>query len=250
MTVDRWRLYSYSSDGTVITPTSDGITIAFGSNGGDALYQVVPIELMENGETYTLSAKMQDGTIESTTFVFTAGGAAIIIYATDFRFHIIQSWGNNIMLGILNKSNAPTTVSFRAIKLEKGSYSTLAMDSVPSYAEELARCKWFFFRVYTSVSPSVIGTGFIVNATGARLLIPAPKMRIAPTVSVSGSVFNLIYNGTYKTLGSGTISVVESTASGIVIQVYRSQADLTQNEAVVLQSGAVGNYINFSADLN
>lgn len=203
-TVDRWMLFSNSGT-AVVTPNSNGITLDFGASGGDGIYQVVPFEQMENGKTYTLSAKMQDGTIESANFTYTAGGAAIIEYATHFRFHIVPTWGTGVLLGILNLSNAASTVNLRAVKLEMGTVSTLANDAPPNYSDELSRCKWYYRR-YAIDGNRPIAAGVAAGATTARLILPMDTpMRIdIPTITTLG--FNVI-------ISSGATHVVSSIAA-------------------------------------
>ena len=196
-TVDRWMLFS-NSGAAVVVPNSNGVELDFGASGGDGLYQVVPFDQMENGKTYTLSAKLQDGTIESANFTYMAGGAAIIEYATDFRFHIVPTWGTGVLLGILNLSYAASIVNLRAVKLEIGAISTLAYDAPPNNESELLKCMAYYQQSWAgSVFPpspdALVGVealaAWTANGTApCHFYVP---MRTTPAVAIyspSGNV--------------------------------------------------------------
>ena len=243
-TVDRWMLFSNSGT-AVVTPNSNGITLDFGASGGDGIYQVVPFNQMENGKTYTLSAKMQDGTIESANFTYTAGGAAIIEYATHFRFHIVPTWGTGVLLGILNLSNAASTVNFRAIKLEIGTVSTLANDAPPNYLDELSRCRWYYRR-YEFTSNSPIAVGVAASAATARLILPMDTpMRIdSPTITTLG--LNVIVSGGTTHVISTPISATNARTGLLELSIDTTSLT-TFNPAAWYTSG--NEVIQISADL-
>lgn len=247
MTVDRWRLYSYSG-ATVITPTSDGITIDYGANGGDALYEVVPKEELIDGETYTFSAMMQDGTVESTTFTLTFGSTAIIDYATEFRFHIIPNWGTGVMFGFLNRTNSASTVKLRAAKLEKGAFSTLSNDTPPNYAEELAKGQRYAIQLATSsTSYGEIGFGTASTVSRAVVFVPLPvSMRTQPTKTLSGT-WKLVTSGnwqdgisvtaiTVNNISANGVSLYADVASGLTVGQFYKLAYIPSNPSLLLSA--------------
>lgn len=244
MTVDRWRLYAYSSDGTVITPTSDGITINFGSNGGDGLYEVVPKEELIDGETYTFSAMMQDGTVESTTFTLTFGSNAIIAYATGFRFHILPNWETGVMFGILNRSNAASTVNLRAVKVEKGAFSTLANDTPPNYAEELAKCLRYAFVLHAPYGGCAIGFAANQATVWAVLSTPVP-LRATPSIVYSGCDLYPFVGGGSVAISS--ITVANSGANGVYLGIATTAA-VVQYQPYFLRLSGTGRIL-LTADL-
>ena len=244
LTVDRWRLYSYSGAASV-APTDDGITLSFGANSGDALYQVIPSGLLEEGEDYTASVLLQDGTVESYTFTF-AAASTFIQNGSSFRFHIIGTWGGGTLFGLLNMADgAARTLAVRAMKLEKGSYSTLGVDSSPNYAEELARCQFYFERIRATSNNMTLTMGTAGSASVLYAMLAIKPKASQPTISPS---VNLLCG--QNALGTAVSAVSWHTfdpTSGFGTLVCTTSG-LTAGAAYRLGIG-YGAYIDFSADL-
>lgn len=101
-------------------------------------------------------------------------------------------------------------------KLETG--STPTPFSPPDTATELMKCKRYYQRfVGTTIQ---IGTGFLLSANSAIIILPLPQQMRAtiPTINFSGKIYlwykgHIAGNGTTATQFSGTPNVSQSTAS-------------------------------------
>ena len=116
-----------------------------------------------------------------------------------------------IRLEIFESTNTDSTASItiESIKLELGNISTLANDTVPNYAEELAKCQRFFCRLKQQSWPyGAYGLGYgAVAGTGARFFLSIPTMRKNPTISFSGTINAWLIdpvNGTVASVATAT----------------------------------------------
>ena len=141
-TVDRWKA-SYIPNGSV-TLSSDGLTIEdTGANTECALKQNIE-NTMIAGKVMTCSVLFSNGTINSNSFTFPVQGGSDkeIISATEWR--IVARYNNNDTPLVFISAKAGHSITVRAIKLEVGSVSTLAMDTAPNYVTELLKCQRYF----------------------------------------------------------------------------------------------------------
>lgn len=77
------------------------------------------------------------------------------------------------------------TLTIYSIKLELGTVSTLAMDSVPNYQQELAKCQRYFVRFNPTDSFTAFGAGiYSSNNVFAEVTLPT-VLRAKPNVSYS-----------------------------------------------------------------
>lgn len=137
--VDRWFITAGGS-----FAINSGYITATGQAGG-VLGQY--LNSLSIGTTYTASVKKSDGTISSITFspvantenIYSVAGMKLEVdtrtaYAAHPRFMLYD--------------NAAWSANISAVKLELGSFSTLAYDTPPDYGEELTRC------IYSTADPS------------------------------------------------------------------------------------------------
>lgn len=227
-TIDRWKL---SSGGTLVF-TNDGISI-------DGLFFQKKVIDFTVGETYTLSRQTTDGNVVSVTGVVPSTEGWMIgnqTFGVYFRPSTkvcdIQIWGTYLL---------------KAVKLEKGSVSTLANDAPPDYATELLKCMRYFQRLKVSATMSV-GFGTMTSGTEARVTIPLPvPLRSAPTVSVGeiGS-FRIVSETQAKTPSSFTYLAYSPVGVAIQFVVPSGIAELNN---VSVQINSTTAYIDLSADL-
>ena len=154
LVVDRWRKSSESTD--TIQVTDNGIKEL--NNGSFAFYQVIDnnnvnFSHVKNiyGHNLTLSVMFSDGTIEKGTLLLPSNNYrptntithAFISDTTRILYAQIESYphGTNIAIGI--KAGGYVV---KAVKLELGSVSTLAIDTAPNYVQELHKCQAYFER--------------------------------------------------------------------------------------------------------
>ncbi len=75
--------------------------------------------------------------------------------------------------------------TIKAVKLEVGSISTLAMDTAPNYAEELLKCQRYFVRFKSN---KIISFTAYAQSTNVRANVFLPTaMRTLPTVTQAGT---------------------------------------------------------------
>ena len=253
MPADRWKA-TYGSGSVNWTRESDGC-ITFGptnaASHGD-LYQQIPDEIYNalagTDKTVTLSVMMQDGTIYSGTSylpttstrayidVLNVGGTSsrLVVYvqASTKQLFVQAFYGN---------------LTVKAVKLEKGSVSTLANDAPPDYAEELMKCNFYDIMLKTSAAYGYLGYGIADSTTSATILIPLPNnMRDAtPTITTSGTI--AVKGGTSGTHTMTGITFKLRVTGGVLVTV--TTTGLTTGEFCLLQLNNASSYINLSADL-
>lgn len=134
------------------------------------------------GKMVTLSILYSDGEISSNTFAWTGTQ-----FSKTFKYGTVNIYpsANQINVGA-------QSVNVTAIKLEIGSVSTLANDAPPNFAEELAKCQYYYQRKESPGSGYNVAMAVSVNAANTVYsVIPlARAMRYvaSPTVNVSGGL--------------------------------------------------------------
>lgn len=248
---DRWVI---SSANTAISKDSNTGIITFSATAAYAqLIQKFPSDYLEVGKTYTLSVMFSDGTIESHTFTTVNGNAQYIQWehAPSFNALVTNQYSNQWSVYVFDQlSEATNSVSFKAIKLELGSVSTLAMDTAPNYATELLKCQRYFIRAKANSGAGalILGTGYALSATTLRAGITLPtKMRATPTMTINN-------NSYFKWVGCGqvqspdTVDILFSDDMQHITLCESNATGFTANEAVALR-GDIGGYIDFNAEL-
>lgn len=241
---------------TQIDIISGGIRVTnLRSDGPSWFGQRMPYDDMQKllGKTLTASLLTTDGEIISWSFILDSNAANSDVYTTqggvDFNFR--REWsGTSYFLFNIWIQDHNDYLDVRAIKLELGSVSTLAMDTEPNYATELLKCQRYYVRLNSNNGSLVTGMCINSNSHSNRFALSLPTvMRTTPTLSYSNlSDFKVTRSdgasGVVPTainkLGSqfGTIMAVEFIATGA-----------SAGEPVVLYTVNNTGYLNFSADL-
>ena len=243
---DRWSI-SYGSGGVTASRTADSVTVksTSGSSHGDVV-QRMEKSLFDFllGKTVTASVMRSDGSIVWKSYTFTSSASSTTIGVDldgnpiNFRayqtstYQDVQFW------------KFYTAGTFKAVKLELGSYSTLANDVPPDYGEELRKCKYYFERVKTAGNTLSLGIGYNDGYnTMYGVMKIEPKM---VTPSLSGS--SLLIGTTSLNTTSSSKSIYSFGSDGTaVIQIVATNAFST-NQPYRFGLPANG-YIDFSADL-
>jgi hypothetical protein len=201
-TVDRWK--SYINDAT-ISISNNGITITRGNSSTrlGLLQYFENLDYLRN-KVVTASIMLSDGTIKKATFTIpdTADSTVDFIELDGFGTVVGNFRPSNPFIGIFsNVANASITI--RAVKLELGSVSTLAMDTAPNYATELLKCQRYFER-------SIWYSWGCIQCTTAGMItygMTYPFLEIkraAPTFTFNVSGNTGIGNGVIRDLTAGT----------------------------------------------
>lgn len=239
--VDRWVVTRNAS----INVLSNGIRLTTTANRWGIEQRCVK-NLIPHGTTVTFSALI-DGKIVQKSFVW--NGASTTVYPD----------GSAVGLEI---NTAPTeydrwyicntiasTHTIRAVKIEIGSYSTLANDVPPKKRSALADCQERFLRVKSDTYVGVVGFGSQTQSDRAYILIPTPvtmELNENNTMSVSlTGTARLIGNGS-GTINVTSVSFVSREANGVLIACFGSNIAANQTYNLYLTSGS---YIDISGDL-
>ena len=252
-TVDRWRT---STNGIVTINTDGSITQATSTGTANVYFENAYLWDRElyGGKTYTASIKYGDDSIESTTFIFPTAvqTTASVLLGTAFNsngdglrvYSKADSLGYTLLVQVI--TNSGSSVTFKAVKLEVGSVSTLKNDVAPNYQQELAKCQRYYQRYYGNNYQFSMG---IAGSTGSlsvpfNLVVP---MQSKPSISYSAIP---IY-GT-SSMSSGT------SATSIVVNNWYANTNII--ELLLGGSYTVGttyklgfpasSYIEFSADIS
>lgn len=256
---DRWKILgsgAISISGGVLTLENTNPT--FWANLRQFINPTIIPSLL--GKKVTLSILLSDGTIisEAGTMPTTTPSIEtnIINKYLDDKSRIQFIYNNGLYfvnVAVPSGSTSINNVYFKAVKLEVGSVSTLALDTAPNYATELLKCQRYFQRISTDDSHTlVIGSG---HCYGAYLMfdtfLPVP-MRANPTLTVNGGVSacRINVNGSGKVVTSfggvnltnNIISMTANTASDIGLNGYAGDVHIRAESGNTLS-------LNFSADL-
>ena len=233
--VDRWK----TSINTVVSQSytlSNGILTMDNTSGSTSIYLLQKCETSVKealrGKTVTASVLLSDGTILNGTREFPG------VYINTKDLMVYSNDGNSEILTIEVKKGK--TVSFKALKLELGSVSTLAMDTAPDMALELAKCQRYFQRISGS-NNDYLGLACFLSTTEAYTCLAIPSlMRTTPT---------LTYNGNFKIAGGNAISAISLlNLTGNLASLKCVSSGLPQSGLARIQFSANG-YIDFNAEL-
>lgn len=233
---DRWHCtgtFTYNTDNSI---TSANLSI---------------FEIIEDGisrfanKMVVVSAIIDGETVVGTPHLVISSTPASNVFTTVYNNDGVQ-----IILVELTTGHFQVAVIFssshtiKAVKLEVGSISTLAMDAAPNYAEELLKCQRYFVRIDNTSGGVTLGTAVALNADRAMVCIKLPiSMRVKP--SVVGITNLQVVNGV------STIAA-ESVASSSHDNGYETlnlvATGTTQGTAYLIRLSSNA-YIDFSADL-
>lgn len=144
------------------------------------------------GKTVTMSWMFSDGTIGSETTTLPSSLTSSYVWPLNNSYVAIALISNGSQM-----ARVTAGTSLKAIKLELGSISTLAMDTAPDYATELLKCQRYFITLKTPVDLSAY--------TSYSNLYTAPSDGYVHFVSAaSGSAARTIY-----TYGNNTTSATD-----------------------------------------
>lgn len=245
--VDRWKC-SYAD--TISINSNNEITLNGTLAGHTAtLEQPVDRSLLNLiGKQVTFSFLTTSGDVKSVSF--TVRDSIENYYCVDNEnkeYVCIDTRGNREVcyIQIINE-----VVTIKAVKLELGNVSTLANDIPPNYAQELAKCRRYFYRIESDGEQRPITDVWTYENGTSKLgtiILPVDMAR-APTISYSALSDLLVLIGGRN---QGNISYFGYSSAG-----YPNRCVLQFNTSTAANEGLSGTayvtnhgHVDFSADL-
>lgn len=241
-TVDRWQSL-YATD--LVLVNGNGITVK-----NTDYCQKIELRRIPINKPLTASILFTNGILEHFTFEFDGTRAQHfdMLCANGVKVWVaydIWSTTNNAQFFIHTNGQA---IGIRAVKLEIGTVSTLALDYVPDYATELLKCQRYFYTTFANATYTPFGLGVGNVAAGDRIIVPFTL----PT--------EMVKNPTLKVVGLSGIRCrrpsEDKTPTSIsydISQHYRLclrlMGSFTAGEVYYCLSIAYGSYLEFIADL-
>lgn len=210
------------------------------------------------GKTVTMSID-DNGTIYSHTFTVPTRGSADVRAGT-----FVFKAGCSCHFFVMNTSSAygyifqisigtGYSATIRSVKLELGSYSTLANDVPPDYESEKRKCMAYFQRISLANSyTSVIGFGVMQNAaTNVRINIPTSvPFREGATLSASaGNIGHILIIGNGQSLTATAVTARSAVKTGGVLVDVTVNGNATANQMYAMQFYTNSAYIDINGDL-
>ena len=254
--VDRWHLADLQVDvvanGVDLTVQSASIDGNFFlTHSLDELLvpmagKTVTLSIITDGELVSVSSTLPSTFTETTwinlmTVTASNGVNVALLYNADSSYRHAQ-----VSIRAPKDGN---TYNVRAVKLEIGSISTLALDTAPNYQQELAKCQRYFNRIGHASEYVGVGVGQAWTDNVACIHVPlSVPMRAKPNVTQSGSAYATLRNQqtVIGTVSSYTVDGVGQNE--IMLRFGTSNTPLTAGlvyEAFL----AGGRYIDLSADI-
>ena len=139
-------------------------------------------------------------------------------------------------------------IIIHSIKVEKGTVSTLAMDTAPNYATELLKCQRYFERI-GGMTYQMFGSGIYESGEQFTIYTKIQPKRVEPTATLSGTVY--CWDGTH--IGSSGLQATSMP----VVQVGKdgngrlsfTVSGGTTGQVGMAQFRDTTSHIDFSADL-
>lgn len=229
--IDRWKTTGYASTQCKLLATGLKLTNT-SSNGAAGLRQYLP-SIIPAGTKLTISVLGVGGE--------TFNGISARFYDSDNNYDVIaqnqMTYSGELIYGTITLTRdcvscqlrmAPnvTNFTFKAVKLEIGSYQTLVhnegteadpnwvLNALPNWFEELRKCQRYLQWIPSPYSGNYapVGSGICWNATTARISVSLPVPMIStPTVTVQNANTRIYLVGGSGPIGPSTIVAKTST---------------------------------------
>lgn len=237
---DRWVRFASELTFT----NNDGVTISGTPSSIENLgtHKIEWDRLKDNiGKTITLSVLI-DGTIYKAAGEIKTPGSSWTTHVTlnipslNIAFQLLTNGASPSIAELVfkNINTDAINITIRAVKLELGSVSTLAMDTAPNYATELLKCQRYFIGGKLESLYAYKASGRI----NAFMLLPV-TMRSAPVIVGTAGVYSLDDNSAVS--GASIESPLELYSNGVKFPISGANDTLCR---VFIASGS-----GLSADL-
>lgn len=201
--IDRWELSSVSASYSL---DSNGLALTVPTEGNVSITQYSEDFIKLVGKQLTASIMFSDGSVTNGTVTLTNDANTVFVNDGNVRIRYLKESGNvrSLQFTLYN------TVTIRAVKLEIGSESTLALDTTPDYASELLKCQRYFYPLSGKSYNAMVSA---MQQTRQFMTITLPtEMRAVPT-----------FNGSLSTEGISGSTRVENTVTSSNITVTKTQ---------------------------
>lgn len=247
--VDRWRTYCAQTGSTTFTLNSDG-TITIDNSLGESSAYFIQRRTAKTisrvaGRTVTASVMLSDGTVRSGSGIYVTDATKDYYDDPDIKLQSVAQTANQFLLLVVK---AGKSITVKALKLELGEVSTLAMDTAPDMATELLKCQRYFIR-YTNDTQYSTHTAIGVAQTATNIfvdLILPSQMRAKPALSAPS--INIEAPGTATVSGTPTVSFGAALMNNIARLTVTGLTNLTVGSPYYFIINA-GSYIDFDAEL-
>lgn len=187
--VDRWITLCASTGSTTYTLNSDG-TITIDNSLGEAPAYFIQRRTAKTisrvtGKKITVSVMLSDGSVRTGSGTYVSTDTAIYYEDEDIK---LQSNANTSGQFFVLRVEAGKSITIKALKFELGEISTLAMDTAPDIALELAKCRRYFYKTLqfddngANISPNQC---LAVSTTRLQGIKFPAEMRANPTVTIN-----------------------------------------------------------------
>lgn len=245
--VDRWALYG---DNAQLSKTDNGVEIVMSPNSSDnAFAQNCDIGNELDGKSITFSMICNNvldyNTITIPEKPISGWQLTDIITAQNGVTLKLARHSDGIFQIIIRPPKDGAIYTFRAVKMEMGNISTLALDTAPNYATELLKCQRYFYRIQAPADNDlVIGLGFASSASSGKFVLKTPaNMRTTPTLAMTSYISLVKASG----ISGATVASCIKSDENNVVNIVANTA-FTVNELFCAKLDA-NTYLSLSADL-
>lgn len=250
--IDRWKIDGY----VTLTLNSDYITI---TKSDSAAYRGISQRIEVSGltgKTVTLSLLCMGGSTGDFRLTVADSNNAIVKdaypnigVANTEVLRSVSFTATDDVLWVCLRPNAISSLMVKAVKLELGSTQTLAhqenetwaLNEIPNYAEELAKCRRYLQIIYSvdgTNGPLVGGYGF--SSTNVRISVPLVcPLRAVPTVSfLVGSISTVSLISDSGVLSSTAVGVAYN-AEGTTVMLMFTVSGATTSKTYWLNGNGI-----------
>lgn len=207
--VDRWMNNGGASD--VFTVTNSGINTV---NSKQLLQRIEDsVSSNYNGKMLTASVLLENGEIYYGSSVVDINSTVVFVDNDLLKIQMSKSSGVHAFI-----IEGKPSITIKAVKLEKGTISTLANDVPPNYAEELLKCQRYQIPIPIASSTAPFMLGSAHTTTSVRGFLPLPtQMRTTPQLEyIKGNVSSFIIANESKTTNPTSVSLILAQNNGLL----------------------------------
>lgn len=231
--VDRW----WQQYDTNVQLTSAGLRITgawdikqrFARPLPDGTY-TLSVDVASKGNTNPLMMNLNASYQQIDSFPITQNGINTCTFTSDSRNQV-----QGVAISLASQAGADITI--RAMKLEKGTVSTLANDAPPDFGAELRKCqRYLWFKTFSGNTQ--IGSGVALTADQAIVSVVTPaSMRPAQNITLTANVL-LVGNGQVATASAVTginqyDNIARLTLSSSGLTAYHTYSFFTTTETTM-----------------